>query len=526
MQNTMSYLKNIWLYFYKLLRPFNPGVLFGLVLLLGAGLRIYDLGTESYWVDEMYTIIEGQQSIPQMIASGRLDQPPGFYIPFHFWLQAFGAGEINTRSFSVVAGILSILIIYIIGRKLFNNQVGLIAAFLMAISAFQIYYSQTTRFYMFFELMALCSFLFYILALSSNKPIFFVSYVISSIILVYSLIFGVWILAAQNIYFFLRYKKHKRIMVTWIICQLLILLAMIPYFTPLVLGRSGMQGAVDLNIGSIPAPAIVDPLRTIVHFILLARGDRSWSDILTSYGLAALLLVIGILIYVSRHGVKKWFSSLKCLYSDNDGGQGDRSKVLLLFCWFLCPILLLYVFSLLIQPMYKDYYTISAAPAFYLLVSLAIFNIRKVFPILISFLVLLILVLPGNYYYYRSDMNQEWKQAAAFINSNAAQNEILVFAGGIGTGIEQKIYQYYDHDALPKCVLGNDLVTSTMKSEQLMKCISGYDRFWVLIRNSTEPSSLVDTYQLFFQSLDEPTFLLIKSRQFIDITVLNFRLIK
>ena len=97
-------------------RYLNTTVLFGLILLLGITLRFYDLGAESYWIDEMFTVIEGHQSIFQLLASGRLDQPPAFYLPFHLWVQLFGYTEIGTRSFSALAGIGSIVLIYMVGR--------------------------------------------------------------------------------------------------------------------------------------------------------------------------------------------------------------------------------------------------------------------------------------------------------------------------------------------------------------------------------------------------------------------------
>ena len=146
-------------------KDINSAVLLGIIVSLGIVLRFYDLGTESYWIDEMSTVIEGQQNILQVITSGRLDQPPAYYLPFHLWLQIFGTTEVSTRSFSALIGVGSIVLIYLIGRELFDRKVGLLAAFLMAISEFQIYYSQQARFYSFFEFTALLSFLFFILAL-------------------------------------------------------------------------------------------------------------------------------------------------------------------------------------------------------------------------------------------------------------------------------------------------------------------------------------------------------------------------
>ena len=141
---------------------FNRSTFFlGLILLLGIALRVYDLGNESYWIDEMSTVLEGQQSVPEILFSGRLDQPPAYYLPFHFWIQIFGTNEVGTRSFAVLTGIGAIGLLYMIGQRLFGKEVGLLSAFLMTIAEFQIYHSQSARFYSFFEFMTLLSFLLF-----------------------------------------------------------------------------------------------------------------------------------------------------------------------------------------------------------------------------------------------------------------------------------------------------------------------------------------------------------------------------
>jgi uncharacterized membrane protein len=73
-------------------------------------------------------------------------------------------------------GVSAIVLIFLIGRELFGRAVGLLSAFLMAISGFQIYYSQIARFYSYFELMTLISFLFFILALGRKRKSSFSEY--------------------------------------------------------------------------------------------------------------------------------------------------------------------------------------------------------------------------------------------------------------------------------------------------------------------------------------------------------------
>ena len=202
-----------------------------------------------------------------------------------------------------------------------------------------------------------------------------------------------------------------------------------------------------------------------------------------------------------------------------------KNNLILLGSWLLCPILLPFVLSFILAPMLTDRYTICAAPALYLILALIIFNVRKVIPILISLGAFAIIIVPGLHYYYTTDIHQQWRDAAAFVKENAdQQGKIIVFAGGMGTGIEQKSFNWYYRDILPSCNLSNDLADPITKSDALTKCIAGHERFWVLIRNSTEPSDPANTYKYFFTSSKQNTMKLLESAQFVDISVYLFEL--
>ena len=351
----------------KLRAILSPAIILMVILILGITLRFYDLGAENYWNDEMYTVIEGQQTLPQLLNAGRLDQPLAYYIPFLLWVKIFGTTEVATRSFSALAGIGCILLIYLVGRELFNKPIGLLGSLIMAISEFQITYSQTARFYCFFELMTLISFLFFILSLKKKRNIYYFVYIVSSIIMVYSLSFGVFILAAQNLYIFIKIIKYRKIIKTWIIGQGIVIIALVPYFIPLIFGEKGMEGAVVLNIGEIPAPSIFQPLSSIYRFIFPYNRFTGWTVILLSFIAAGVLLVIGAAITLIRNGKGKIISEVKSLKSGLYETPDVKENILLLCIWLLCPIVLPYLFSVIVTPIYKFYYTISAAPALYII---------------------------------------------------------------------------------------------------------------------------------------------------------------
>lgn len=489
----------------------------GLVLLLGTVLRFYDLSTESYWIDEMSTVIEGQQNLLHLMSSGRLDQPPAFYLPFHLWVKAFGTAEASTRSFAALAGMGSIVLIYLIGREFLGKAVGLLSAFLMAISEFQIYYSQNARFYSFFELTTLLSFLFFILALNRKGIVFFVFYAISSIVMLYSHTYGVFILIAQNIFFVLQLAKYRGLLVTWFACQVMILLAFLPYCYPLLFGDGGLQGAAATNSGGTSRPSISAPIRSVYRFLLPARRERSWEAILPVYVAAGGLLIAGVWANNRRNGKSNFLTSVREL---SDTG----SQLLLLACWLLSPIVVPFILSFLIAPMYTDRYTITAAPAFYVLAAWTLFGIRKVVPVGISLAALMIMVIPGLANYYVTDVHEQWREIAAYVEDNSGPDEVIVFAPNMGIGIQQKTFDWYYQGSLPGCGLPNRLTEPTAISRALMSCVSGNTRFWVIIPDYSFETS--NPYRSFFLNSNQATIRLIKERQFVLISVYLVELTK
>jgi len=502
----------------------NPTVLLGLILLIGISLRVYDLGTESYWIDEMGTVFEGQQSIHQIITSGRLDQPPAYYFPFHFWEQFFGTSEVSTRSFSALTGIGSIVLIYLVGKELFGEIVGLLSAFFMAVTEFQLFYSQETRFYSFFEFMTLLSFLFFILALKKKKKVYFFLYVFASIIMVYGHTFGIFILVAQNLFFFIQAIKDRNGIGLWLICQALIGLALLPYLFPLLFGAGGVRGAVDLNLGASSTPSLLDPLRSLYHFVFSPRRERNWQNILFNYAAAGALLMGGTLVYAIRQGKSKFLTTGRGWFASLQEVPTLTSKTLLVSCWLLCPIVLPFVASLVIAPMYVEHYTISAAPALYLILAFGIFSIRKMVPLIVSLGVIVIIIGPSLGYYYVTSTHEEWPKVAAYVNENSGSGDVIVFAPVTDSGNQQKTFNWYYRGSLQECGLGA-LISDSVAWKDLTQCVSGHERFWVIIRG-TNDDVYYKRYTSLFLNPNQTVMHLIKEQQFVGISVYLFDQIK
>ncbi len=126
------------------------------VTLLGAGFRFYEIGKQPLWLDEAFSVWMGQHSIPQIITlTIAIDQhPPLYHFLLHLWIGIGGNSEAWTRSLSALFGILTIIVVFFLGKTLSGPVTGLLAALVLALSPFHIQYGQETRVYTF---LALCA---------------------------------------------------------------------------------------------------------------------------------------------------------------------------------------------------------------------------------------------------------------------------------------------------------------------------------------------------------------------------------
>ena len=120
-----------------------------LVLLIASALRFYRLDGQSFWNDEGNSARIAERSL-QLITEGAAGDihPPLYYYVLHFWRDVFGSSEFALRSLSAVLGVALVWLTFLIARRLFTPNIGLVAALIAAINPFQVYYSQEARMYM------------------------------------------------------------------------------------------------------------------------------------------------------------------------------------------------------------------------------------------------------------------------------------------------------------------------------------------------------------------------------------------
>jgi uncharacterized membrane protein len=100
-------------------------------------------------MDEGFTRYFSESPLSYLWTTGfRLEtNPPLYYSIMHFWMQVFGTSESGLRSFSVLASVITILLVYALGKELEGPTLGLVGAAILALSPTEISYAQDARSY-------------------------------------------------------------------------------------------------------------------------------------------------------------------------------------------------------------------------------------------------------------------------------------------------------------------------------------------------------------------------------------------
>ena len=146
------------------------GILLVLILALAAGLRFYGLGAESLWLDELWSLNKSSHdTLSDVIKKGAGTElwPPGFHVVLYCVQRWIGNSEWALRLPSALGGVLTVLAVFFLGKRLYTAREGLVAAALMAVLWCPIYYSQEARAYSPLLLFTLLSVYFWIPILKS-----------------------------------------------------------------------------------------------------------------------------------------------------------------------------------------------------------------------------------------------------------------------------------------------------------------------------------------------------------------------
>ena len=313
------------------------------ILLMAAGLRLWRLDWTSLWYDEVVTMRVAQADSPAALIQ-RLDQLDGTRAPMHplvlhAWLRIFGPSDDAGRSFSVLCGVGTVAVVFLLGRQVFDERTGCWAAWLAAVCPPLVYYSQEARMYAWLVLLASISWLVFLSFRRAAGPARCLAYGILLASLAYSHPLGLFLMVAHGLAYLLVRPALVLPFRRWMLIQVAVVLSILPW-----LGRY-LDHGTDYAMPRYP-----------IRFLLAVPIEYIGGNSLVL--LACLAIIIPGLI------------SVEPLDGRRRPGILHPVENLVLIIWAVLPPVLLYVYSYLAQPIFGPArYHLFSAPAYLILVA-------------------------------------------------------------------------------------------------------------------------------------------------------------
>ncbi len=196
-----------------------------LIILLGLILRLSFVDKfEGLWNDEYVSWMIASTPFNDGFWSEVLKQ---CHMPLYYlYLKPFAnCSDLILRLTSLVPGMISICIMYLVGRE-YSKKNGYIAALITSSLSFLIYYSQEVRFYSLLFLLSSISLLFTIKLIKKFNKINLIGYIISSILILFTHVLG-FIYVFLNLIYIV--YKRKKISIKMILFSIFILILLLPF---------------------------------------------------------------------------------------------------------------------------------------------------------------------------------------------------------------------------------------------------------------------------------------------------------
>jgi len=448
------------------MKSISPSITLLIIIFAGLILRIYDLDGESLWVDEGHAIQVASFDIDQLIGeSARDNHPPLYSLMLHYWMKLFPHTAYYLRLLSVILGALSIFLIYKIGEDLFDKKAGLMSSMFLSFSVFHIQYSQEIRSYMMVVVLILLSFYLLVKLIRTPKIIFFIFLIVVNTLMLYTHFLGWFILFAQNIYYILRFPFNKIRIKHFVIIDSIITILYIPWINIMFARLSDLQ----VNFW-VEKPTLI----TIPQTLLVYSGTYTFYGIILFF-LISILSLMGLFLYRKR--------KLTIRKSDN-----HQNYLLLLWMWI--PILVPFILSFVMTPVYLFRITIGASLAFYLLAANG-FRYIKIKSIKNGIITVVLILSIGTCGIYYTEINKErWKEATEYVELEAQTGDLLIFNAPFGL---DKAFNFYakrnDFKKIP-CPL-EGLEVNQKLVDEIKPFLKNKDNVWLISSHSTDEENLI-----------------------------------
>jgi mannosyltransferase len=454
-------------------------------IILATTLALLFLGEKSLWLDEAtsITLARDWTSIWPVMLRYNANMWL-YYTLLYFWLN-LGASEFVVRSLSAIFAIATVPVIYVLGTRLFGAWVGMLAGLLLALNAFFIHYAQEARSYSLLVFLTTLSSYFFVRGVGETSWKHWGGYVITITLALYAHYFGALVLVAHITSLIIPRKEKipwKGLAISGVATVLLLL--PLALFQPLGIGQPTWV-----------QPPEVDDIRRL--FIALVGGSRKL--LLVYLSLCFVALGFAVARFRGKSPPKIWHYAF-------------------LIAWLLAPVVIAFVISRLLRPIFVDRYLIICLPPCVLLTATGLSNInhRWIFAAILT--ILLILSGRGLFVWYTDYQKENWRDATAFVLTEAHPDDTVYFY------LVREPFEYYlGRSDVPSDFL-NLMGPDDPPDLKLLESLSDeYTRVWLVLSHDQMSHLGRDVQSRLIQSSLERHYTLTQEQKFKGVRVLLYQ---
>ncbi|MCD6080819.1 MAG: glycosyltransferase family 39 protein [Candidatus Omnitrophica bacterium] len=360
-----------------------------ILIFIAVILRLHHLGYKSIWYDEAMTYFISSLGIKSLkLISTETAQPLYFLIMAPF-VKLLGGNAFGLRLISVIFGILSIAVFYILIAKYHSFKLAFYSGILLTLSPFHIWYSQEARCYTLFLTLTLSMIYFFLQSLytQDKKSLYLFSFF--SIFNLYTHYYSIIVLLVIYLYILLFHHKEKN---KYIKIGLVIVLAFIPYFFAATIHHMHLH----------PWQFSLLNWQNLKNLIL---EFSPFAPLTKSPSLKYLNWVIGFLVI---YGIICGFKKMRFLP------------------FFTIGYISIVFIITTVTPLYHHRFMIAILPFYYLFLVIAVFNLGKSFST-IFYSCVIILSMFSLIHYESWNKKPDWRSVAHYLqDSRNREDKIFI----------------------------------------------------------------------------------------------------
>lgn len=437
-----------------------------LILFVAAVLFTYRLGSESVWVDELFSLRDANDGGLFEIYKANSSRPL-YYILLSLWMQV-SSSDVWLRLLSVVFAVISVFLIYQLGRRIAGEAEGLVAALLLAASPLFINHAQEIRMYA----LSLCLGLAGSLSLAnalliqpSQKPSqrVLAGWALFRLLAILTVPLNLTLLLPDTLLVFLRFRRQSTVLVDFTKWAVLLFILWSPSVL-LLLGDLSPSSNYAAERAAYSQPPGLNNLIYPLKFWMVWPYVVSVGATVNSFYKLFTLMIAGLL----GAGLIHWRRSPALLWAG---------------AWFIIPLIPIVVFARVSAPIWEPRYVLFVSPYLFIMLAAGFTRLWRDWKAAatVAIAIYFVAISGALAHYYIAQNRPDYKFNIETIEQYEQAGDLIIWNNHLEAASDLALNHYYKGSSEISLKLLQDVNTPKEIQKLVSEFPTGYKRYWLVI---------------------------------------------